>query len=82
MGVVYHALDKERILELYLNEIFLGQNSYGVTAAALNSLDRGICPLRLASSRRLGVADSVFSWASSFSATAQTPMATFRAAYG
>ena len=28
------TLSKEKILELYFNEIFLGQNSYGVTAAA------------------------------------------------
>lgn len=28
------TLDKDQILELYLNEIFLGQNSYGVAAAA------------------------------------------------
>nr|WP_217360486.1 MULTISPECIES: PBP1A family penicillin-binding protein [unclassified Aliiroseovarius] len=29
-----NSLDKDQILALYLNEIFLGQNSYGVTAAA------------------------------------------------
>jgi penicillin-binding protein 1A len=28
------ALSKDRVLELYLNDIFLGQNSYGVVAAA------------------------------------------------
>ncbi|MEM6481720.1 MAG: PBP1A family penicillin-binding protein, partial [Pseudomonadota bacterium] len=40
---IEETLDKERILELYLNEIFLGQNSYGVTAAAQTFFNK---PLR------------------------------------
>ncbi len=31
---IEETLDKDKILELYMNEIFLGQNSYGVAAAA------------------------------------------------
>ncbi len=33
---------KPKILELYLNEIFLGQNSYGVAAAALNYFGKSL----------------------------------------
>lgn len=39
------AMDKERILELYLNEIFLGQNSYGVTAAAQTYFNKPLSQL-------------------------------------
>ena len=34
------AFDKNQILELYLNEIYLGMGSYGVAAAALNYFDK------------------------------------------
>ncbi len=40
---IEQTLSKDKILELYLNEIFLGQNSYGVAAAAqtyFNKRDR------------------------------------------
>lgn len=39
------ALSKEKILELYLNEIFLGQNSYGVTAAAQTYFNKPLTEL-------------------------------------
>ena len=39
------TLDKEHILELYLNEIFLGQNSYGVTAAAQTYFNKPLSEL-------------------------------------
>ncbi len=39
------TLDKEQILELYLNEIFLGQNSYGVAAAAQTYFNKTLAEL-------------------------------------
>ncbi len=39
------TLDKEQILELYLNEIYLGQNSYGVTAAAQTFFNKTLSEL-------------------------------------
>lgn len=39
---IEHAFSKERILELYLNEIFLGAGNYGVTAAALNYFGKSL----------------------------------------
>lgn len=42
------AMSKERILELYLNEIFLGQRSYGVGAAALTYFNKALDELTVA----------------------------------
>ncbi|HVA13849.1 MAG TPA: penicillin-binding protein 1A [Stellaceae bacterium] len=36
------ALSKDRILELYLNEIYLGDGAYGVAAAALNYFNKSL----------------------------------------
>ncbi|MEQ8745188.1 penicillin-binding protein 1A [Pyruvatibacter sp.] len=41
------AYSKDRILELYLNEIFLGLGSYGVAAAALNYFGKSLDELTL-----------------------------------
>src|SRR5215470_14143498 len=41
------ALPKDRILELYLNEIYLGAGAYGVAAAALTYFDKSLDELSL-----------------------------------
>ncbi|SHI49061.1 penicillin-binding protein 1A [Palleronia salina] len=43
---IEESLSKEKILELYLNEIFLGQNSYGVTAAAQSYFNKPLAALQ------------------------------------
>jgi len=40
--------DKDRILELYLNEIYLGYGSYGVASAALNYFNKSLDELTIA----------------------------------
>ena len=45
---VEKAMSKEKILELYLNEIFLGQNSYGVAAAAQTYYNKPLSELSAA----------------------------------
>lgn len=42
------AFDKDSILELYLNEIYLGSSSYGVAAAALNYFNKSLAELTVA----------------------------------
>jgi len=42
---IERAMSKEQILELYLNEIFLGQNSYGVAAASQTYFNKPLVDL-------------------------------------
>ncbi|MCJ8140217.1 penicillin-binding protein 1A [Falsirhodobacter halotolerans] len=39
------SLSKDKVLELYMNEIFLGQNSYGVAAAAQTYFNKSLSDL-------------------------------------
>ncbi len=44
---ITQAFSKDKIMELYLNEIYLGNRSYGVAAAALNYFDKSIAELTI-----------------------------------
>lgn len=41
------VLSKDRILELYLNEIYFGENAYGIAAASLNYFNKSLDELSL-----------------------------------
>jgi len=47
------TLSKDKILELYLNEIFLGQNSFGVAAAAQTYFNKSLAELDIAEAATL-----------------------------
>ncbi|GLQ07063.1 penicillin-binding protein 1A [Sneathiella chinensis] len=51
---IERSLPKDRILELYLNEIFLGHRAYGVAAAALFYFDKAMNELTVAEAAYLG----------------------------
>ncbi len=51
---IEQALSKDRILELYLNEIYLGFGSYGVAAAALNYFNKSLDELTVSEAAYLG----------------------------
>ncbi len=49
------TLSKPRILELYLNEIFLGQNSFGVAAAAQTYFNKSLADLNIEEAAYLAI---------------------------
>ena len=54
---IEQAYSKDRILELYLNEIFFGLNSYGIAGAALTYYNKSVNELTVAEAAYLNVAE-------------------------
>ncbi len=50
---IERALSKERILELYLNQIYLGEGAYGIASASLEYFDKPISKLNYAEAAML-----------------------------
>ncbi|HEX5079366.1 MAG TPA: penicillin-binding protein 1A [Geminicoccaceae bacterium] len=59
---IEQAFTKDQILELYLNEIYLGLGSYGVAAAALNYFDKSLDELSTAETAFLAGLPKAPSW--------------------
>ena len=52
---IERVLDKDRILELYLNQIYLGNRAFGVAAASLNYFDKPLSELSVGEAAFLAV---------------------------
>lgn len=52
---IEQSLSKQRILEIYLNEIFLGKRSYGIAQASMNYFNKSLDELSLAEAAYLAV---------------------------
>ena len=52
---IERVLDKDRVLELYLNQIYLGNRAYGVAAAALNYFDKPLSDLTVSEAAYLAI---------------------------
>ena len=50
---IERALSKKRILELYLNQIYLGEGAYGIASASLEYFDKSISELNYAEAAML-----------------------------
>jgi penicillin-binding protein 1A len=59
---IERAFTKDQILELYLNQIYLGMGSYGVAAAALNYFDKSLDELTTAEAAYLAGLPKAPSW--------------------
>jgi len=59
---IERAFTKDQILELYLNQIYLGVGSYGVAAAALNYFDKSLDELTTAEAAFLAGLPKAPSW--------------------
>ncbi len=69
------AFTKDQILALYLNEIYLGQGSYGVAAASLNYFDKPLDQLTL---EEMGYLAALPKAPSNYHPTRRTKSATIR----
>jgi penicillin-binding protein 1A len=67
------TLSKEQILELYLNQIFLGRNAYGVQAASRAYFDKDVAELTLPEAAYLAVLPKAPSNYDPVRATARAP---------